>query len=86
MFASSHVSFCQEGKGVVDACDLGGLADLPLVGFLRSVNNCLPHFFCEALVGARGVCQLAADPFLCYSFVSVDPVIYVPRAVRQSLV
>jgi len=52
VLAPRHVSFHQEGEGIVDSSYLSSLADLSLVRFLSTVNNGLPYFFGKALVGA----------------------------------
>jgi len=86
MLASGGAGFCEERERVVHARDLGGLVNLPLIGFLGSVYFCLPYVAGKRLVGIGRSCQFAAYPISGDFFVSADSVIYVPSSVCQCLV
>ena len=83
MLALDGVGFGKEGESVVYPSVLGGLAYLPLVVLIRSLENGLPDILHEGLVGVVFVCQYAAYPCFCDFFVSVYSVIYVPGALHQ---
>ena len=86
MLTSDGVGFGQEGQSIVYPGELGGLTYLPLVGFVRSLENGLPDILGEGLVGVGCICQFAMYPRFCDFFVSVYLVIYVPGALHQCLI
>ena len=71
MLASTNVSLSQEGKGVIYADELGGLAYLPLVVFVGSFQDGLPHVLRQCLVSIGCVRQLGSYPGFCDFLVSV---------------
>jgi len=80
MLISGHVSFHQEGQGIVYPSQLSGLTYLSLVGLIGALDDGLADVPGKGLVRVCCARQLTAYPFLCYFLVSVDSVIYVPRA------
>jgi len=86
MLASSNVGLSQESESVVQAGELGGLAYLPLVVFVGSFQDGLPHVLCQRLIGISCVRQLGLYPDFCDFFVSVYLVIYVPGALSQGVI
>jgi len=86
MLALSSVGLSQESESVVYVGELGGLAYLPLVVFVGSFQDGLPHILHQRLIGIGCVHQLGSYPGF-YDFpVSVYSVIYVPGAFSQGVV
>jgi len=83
MLASGSIGFGEKCKGIIDLGELGCLAYLLLVVLVGSFQNGLPYVMRERLVSVCGIGQLGANPSFCNFFVSVDSVIYVPRAFSQ---
>jgi len=86
MLASGSIGLIQEGEGFVHRSELGSLAYLPLVVFVGSFLNGLPHVVRECLVGIGCVCQLTAYPYFCNLFISVYLVIYISGTLHQHLI
>ena len=86
MLASSNIGLSQESEGIVYMDELGGLAYLPLVVFIGTLQDGLPNVQCQHLVCVGCVRQLGSYPGFCDFLVSVYPVIYVPSAFSQGLI
>jgi len=57
-----------------------------LIVFVGTFQDGLPNVLYQRLVHIGGVHQLGPYPGFCDSFVSVQPVIYVPCALSQGLI